>query len=129
MDGEQFPSKPLTPDFANNDYLDCYDILLTATGIGGDNRSLEITRETYLNGYVLYMIHVSPSELDSFASDLIKTGSIRLQGKFQSVLTELITGIIFYEYYFMIKIDRDRVLISDFKTSPVLPTTKRTNDK
>ena len=114
VDGEQFPSKPLTPDFANKDYLDCYDTLLTATGIGGDNRALESTRETYPNGYAFYLINLSPSEPDCVASDLVKTGSIRLEAKFESPLTEPITGIIFCEFDSMIEVDRDRVLILDY---------------
>ena len=73
VDGEQFPSKSLIPDFANKDYLDCYGTLITATGIGGDNRTLEIKRETYPNGNVFYLINLSPSEPDCFASDMVKT--------------------------------------------------------
>ena len=40
--------------------MDCYDTLMTATGIGGDDRALEITRETYPNGYDFYLINLSP---------------------------------------------------------------------
>ena len=65
VDGEQFPSKRLTPDFANKYYLNCYYTLLTATGIGGDNRSLEITPEKYPNEYDFYLNNLSPSEHDS----------------------------------------------------------------
>ena len=113
VDGEQFPSKPLTPDSANTDYLDCYDTLLTATGIGGDNRDLKITHETYSNGDSFYLINLSPSESDCFASDMVKTGSIRLEAKFESPVRGPITGIVFCEFDSMIEVDRDRVLILD----------------
>lgn len=115
VDNQQFPSpRAFTPNFAKKDYLRCYESILTGTGIRGDNRSLEITTESYAKGHALYMFNLSPSEPDCFASDLIRNGNIRLEARFANALTVPVTGILFCEYDSVIEIDRDRVIHMDY---------------
>ena len=115
VDNQQFPSpRAFTPDFANKDYLRCYESILTGTGIRGDNRSLEISLDSYAKGHTLYMFNLSPSEPDCFATDLIRNGSIRLEARFSEALAAPVTGILFCEYDSVIEIDRDRVPHLDY---------------
>ena len=54
IDGQSYPSKPLRPDYANENYVDCYRTLTTF------RQDVNITRDEYKMGYALYVFDINP---------------------------------------------------------------------
>ena len=52
--GQQFPAKPLSPNFGENQYMRSFMTLFEGTGMLNDNRGHQITRENYPKGFTLY---------------------------------------------------------------------------
>lgn len=114
VNGENFPTNAIQPDFENNNYLEAYQSLFNGIGIRNDDRSIGISRDDYPNGYSLYIINITPGDPDEMAFGLIQNGSIRLEMQFKDEMPETSTAIIFGEYDNMVEIDRDRTVIMDY---------------
>ena len=89
MGGEQFPGKPLTPDFDSDLFLRSYMTLLYA---------FDLTPDMTEGGHV----------------DLIKHGTIRMEIHFKEALAQTVNVIVYAEYDNLIQIDRARNVITDF---------------
>lgn len=113
IDGERFPSRALTPNFATNDYLEAYETLFTGNGIKNDLRTIDITRKEYPNGYSLVIIPFCPSEPDSVGFDLIRNGTLRLEMKFAQALPTSATVIVYGEFDSVLEITKDRQVVLD----------------
>ena len=113
VDGERFPSRALTPNFAANDYLEVYETLFTGNGIKNDLRTIDITRAEYPNGYSLIIIPFCPSEPDSVGFDLINNGTLRLEMKFAEALTSSATVLVYAEFDSVLEINKDRQIVLD----------------
>ena len=69
IDGEQVPSRALTPNFATNDHLEAYETSFTENGKPNDPCTIDITRKEYPNGYSHHPL--SPSRTWYVGFDLI----------------------------------------------------------
>lgn len=108
VDGERYPTRALQPDFAGKNYMDAFQSIYDGTGMRNDNQSLVFTRDSYAEGYTLFVIQLSPGEPDSATYDLTQRGNIRIEMKFKEALTKTITTIVYAEYDDQLEIDRDR---------------------
>jgi len=120
VDGVQYPSKPLTPDFSaeNPLYVEAYHTLYSGTGVHYLNEGNSIARSDFPYGYALFAFDITP---DMAANDhthwnLIKHGSVRLEVRFGAALTETLNCIVYAEYENIMEIDASRQVIVDFSS-------------
>ncbi|KAL0152653.1 hypothetical protein M9458_052376 [Cirrhinus mrigala] len=95
VDGQQFPAKPLQPDFAGGSAVREFYQLATATGRHLKNHALAINREDFLKGYTLYAFNLTPDEDCGQHISLIKSGNIRLEARFKQPLPHTINLIVY----------------------------------
>ena len=114
LNGDQYPAKPLTPNYAKDEYLRAYMTLFEGTGILNDNRGHGIERSNYKNGFALYAFDLTPDMAEGSHVDPIKHGSVRMELHFNSTLAETVNVIVYAEYDNVIQIDRARNIIVDF---------------
>lgn len=116
-DGVQIPSKPLQPDFKNdNQYVDAYHTLFSGTGIHFLNQGNCISRTSYPLGYCLFAFDLTPdlSANSSTHWNLVRHGSVRIEVRFQEALTTTVNCIVYAEYDNVLEIDSSRQVIVDF---------------
>lgn len=114
VDGVQFPTKPLTPSFDNDQYLRSYMTLFEGTGMLHDNRGHGITRGNYKGGYALYAFDLTPDMAEGGHVDPIKHGTVRMDIHFKDPLPETANVIVYSEYDNLIQIDRARNIVVDY---------------
>ena len=112
--GQQFPKKPLTPDFKNGLYLRSYLTLFEGTGMLNDDRGLTIDREDYKKGFTLYAFDLTPDMAEGAHTDPIKFGNVRMEIHFKAQLAKTVNVLVYAEYDNVIQIDRARTVMTDF---------------
>lgn len=117
IDSVQIPSKPLTPDFPSKLYTRSYHTLFSGSGVHFGDTGNEITLEEYPNGYCLAAFDLTP-DLSSHEAhwNIIRSGSLRLEVRFEKPLTETITAIIYSEFDNLIEIDNNRNIVIDYSS-------------
>lgn len=117
IDSVQIPAKPLTPDFTNNLYTRSYHTLFSGSGIHFGDTGNEITISEYPNGYCLAAFDLT-ADLSCHEAhwNIIRSGSLRLEVRFEKPLTETITAIIYSEFDNLIEIDNNRNIIIDYSS-------------
>ena len=111
IDGVQIPSKPLQPDYVNSSlYVESYHTLFSGTGIHFLNQGNSIARDDYPEGYCLYAFDLTPdlSANDDTHFNLVRHGSVRIEVRFGSILTETVNCVIYTEYNTVLEIDQAR---------------------
>lgn len=116
VDGVQVPSKPLQPNFAENNFIQSYLTLFSGTGIHFLNQGNCISREDYKDGNMIHVFDLSPdlSSNDSTHWNLVKQGSIRIDLRFSQALAETVNAIVYMEFDTLLEIDASRNCITDF---------------
>ncbi len=116
VDGEQVHAKPIQPDFKTQNYIQAYHSLYTGTGIHKMNLGNGITRNGYLHGYFLLAFDLSPDLSASCSNhwNLQKTGSVRIELRFEEALQSTINCIIYSEFQNLIQISKEREIMTDF---------------
>jgi hypothetical protein len=114
LDGQQIPSKPLTPNFARNCYTRSYMSLFTSTGKGFQDEGNHITRSDYAEGYTLFAFDLTPDLSDNAHFNLIKQGSLRVEMHFAEALQRTINVVVYAEFESVIQIDRNRNVMFDY---------------
>lgn len=117
VDGGQVAARTLQPDFTGKKlYVDSYQTLFMGTGIHFHNHGNSITREDYPDGYCLFAFDLTPdlSAGNDTHWNLIKHGSVRLDVRFGTALTETINCLVYAEYESILEIDASRQPIVDF---------------
>ena len=114
IDGDQFPNKPLKPNFSEDQFLRSYMTLFEGTGMLNDNKGHGIQRTDYKEGFALYVFDLTPDMTEGSHVDPIKHGSLRMDIHFKTVLPETVNVIVYAEYDNVIQIDRARNVIMDF---------------
>jgi len=102
------PVKSLNFDFNNNSYLIAYHLLLSALGISNKDHGLLINRANYIKGNTLFAFDVNPTEGLEGSLHLEKSGSVRIELKFEKALTEAVNCIVYSEHQALIEIDKYR---------------------
>ncbi|XP_043271245.1 uncharacterized protein F54H12.2-like [Venturia canescens] len=117
VDGAQVPSRPLQPDFTqNNLYIGAYHTLFSGTGIHFLNEGNSINRENYPKGYCLFAFDLTPDLSANTSShwNLVKHGSVRIEVRFAEALASTVNCIVYAEYDNVLEIDASRQVIADF---------------
>lgn len=114
LDGRQVPSKALTPDFTERNFVRSY--FETAVGLGLINKDAgnDIKYKDFDGGYALYAFDLTPSLLDGDQFELVKSGSLSLHFKFSAALTGPVHVIVYAELDSILEIDRSRQILTDF---------------
>lgn len=114
VDGKQVPSKALQPDFRNSDYVRCYQSLFQATGKLHQNDGNDISYSDYARGYALFAFDLTPDLSDHCYFQPVKDGTLRLEMRFLTPLTETLSVIVYAEFDNVIEIDRSRNVLFDY---------------
>ena len=114
VDGKMIPQKPLVSDFANNNTLRNYFMLLESTGHVFNNSGIDISRRDYEQGYSLLAFDLTPDLDESGCYHVLRKGTARLELKFSTALQEPVNLIVFAEGDSAIKIDKNRQVFSNF---------------
>ncbi|XP_058632031.1 uncharacterized protein F54H12.2-like [Onychostoma macrolepis] len=114
VDGQQFPAKPLQPNFAAGAAVREFYQLATATGRHLKNQALSINRDDFLRGYSLYAFNLMPDEDCGQHISLIKSGNIRLEARFRQPLTHTINLIVYAVFDSIIEVSNRRQVLVDY---------------
>ena len=107
VDGQSLPSKPIQPDFDNDQYLDAYGTLFSGTGRSLKHQGNYIQRNEYKNGYAIYVIDIDNNHHSEYLSQR-KSSHSRLEIKFSKALPTSVTLIVYATFPSMIEIDASR---------------------
>ena len=120
VDGNQIPSKPLSPSFAagSSAFVPMYHNLLTGCGISTGDHGNDISRAEYgANGFVLTAFDLTPDlSANSGVWGLQRHGNLRLEVRFSQALANPITCIVYAEFDNLIEIDFDRTVTTDYSS-------------
>ena len=112
--GQQFPAKPLTPNFTENQYMRSFMTMFEGTGMLNENRGHDITRENYPKGFTLYAFDLTSDMAEGSHVDPIKHGSLKVEVHFDRQLPSTVNVILYCEYDNLIQFDRARNVITDY---------------
>ena len=94
IDGRKIPSRPLQPNYADDDYLEAYFTTFSGTGIGFRDDGHCFQRSQYPLGYCLYAFDLTS---DMSANDvhwsLRKNGTLNIEVKFAKSLTAAVSCV------------------------------------
>ena len=110
VDGIQVPSKALQPNYKTRKYVEAYQTLFSGSGIHFLNQGNSISRQSYPNGYCLYVFDLT-SDLSANSDshfNLIRHGAVRVELRFEETLAETINCIIYAEFNNVLEIDQSR---------------------
>jgi hypothetical protein len=117
--GQSFPSRPLTPDFDDNQglFIRSYHSIFSGSGIHYANAGNCIARDEYNKGYCLYAFDLTPDlsagQGGSHVS-LISHGDIRIELRFKTALPHTVCLVVYSEFDSLIEITRDREVLLNF---------------
>ena len=114
VDGVQIPSKPLQPDFANENHMRSYASLFNGTGLMSKDQGNDISRDEYGGGYTLFAFDLTPDLSDSGHFQLVKHGNLRLELHFKTQLPQTVNAIVYAEFDNVIEIDKARNVLFDY---------------
>ena len=115
FDSIAVPGHPIKMDFAKNKFSSAYHTLFAGTGIGFSNTGNDITMDDYKNGNTIFVfdLTVDGSSSASYWS-LQKTGTLSIQLRFNAVLEENVTAIIYSEFDNLVEVDSNRNIYTDY---------------
>lgn len=116
INGEAFPAIPLTPDFSTRNVKREYHELLRSLDQMTTRPLLTITPDEFANGYTIFAWNLAPDYADGCANhwSIVKRGNCRMELRFDSPLTKVITILFLAEFDNVIECDKDRNIITDF---------------
>ena len=112
VNGEMVPSKPFQPNFATHQCLRDYMSLFQGTDTLFSNRTMNITRSDFEQGYALWLFDLANDIGASNCFTTPRTGSVRLEMKFSQATNTTINVICYAEYDSVIEIDKSRNVIA-----------------
>lgn len=116
LDGRQVPAKALTPDFARRNFVRAYFGSMVGLGLANKDAGNGIDYGAYDRGWALYCFDLSPSLLDGNQFELLKSGSLSIELKFEQALTHPVHVIVYAELDAVLEIDRSRMVLTDFSS-------------
>lgn len=99
----------LQVDYTNDKFVEAYNELCD-----GLDFTTNITREDFKNGTALYMFNLNPDKGCYGQNNILKTGSIQIDIRFQKTFKEALKLIIFTENTNQIEIDKDYNIKLDY---------------
>lgn len=98
VDGQSLPAKPLQPNYAEGNYVDCHKTLSVF------RNDIDINRDDYVKGYCLYVLDLHPY----YSFNIKRKGHCRLEIKFAKALPESVTVIMYATFPEILYIDQPR---------------------
>ncbi|XP_077065900.1 uncharacterized protein F54H12.2-like [Siphateles boraxobius] len=114
VDSQQFPAKPLQPNFEAGLAAREFYQLSMATGRHLKDRALCIDSNDFINGYTLYAFNLTPDEECGQHISLIKSGNIRVEARFRQPLPNTVNLIIYAVFDSLIEVSNRRQVLIDY---------------
>ena len=115
LDGKQVPSKPLQPNFVTGQYVRSFFNLMVSSGLANQDAGSNISRQDFAGGFALYSMDLTPSLIDdNQLFELVKSGALRMELKFDAPLAQSVTVVVWAEMDSVLEIDRARQVLTDF---------------
>ena len=111
VDGQQFPAKPLQPQYFMGSAVREFYQLALATGKHLKNNALSIDREEFLKGRTLYAFNLTPDEECAQHLSLIKSGNLNLETRFRQPLAQTINLIVYTIFDSVIEVSNHRQVL------------------
>ena len=100
IDGQSFPTRPLQPNYAADQFADCYRTMALY------RKDINVSMKEYKNGYCLYVLDIDPF----YTFNTKRKGHCRLELKFSSALPESVTLIMYASLPEILSIDKARAV-------------------
>jgi len=113
VNGVHEPSEPYRLDKSAGDKVDLYASFLENTGVSTDDREFGISMKDYYGGNLLLVWDRSPDKCNRYHRHEMDSGSIDVNLKTNTPLTNTVTVIIYATYSTDIQIDGENILISN----------------
>ena len=114
---QNFPSQPLKLNYGEGEYLQGYGSLMMGLGLTNADRGIEVHRDNYVHGNVLYAFDLTADMAEGAHVDPISTGNLRMDAAFSTGLAAPVNVIVYAEYDNVLQIDRARNILTDFQSS------------
>ena len=117
VDGVRVPSKPLQPRSPVKIFVEAFlHTSFSGTGIHFSNEGISINCFTYSKGLFLTAFDLTPdmSAHTAFHWNLVRSGSICIEVRFDNALTSTINCIVYAECDNVLEIDSNRQIVTDF---------------
>lgn len=113
--GHSVHNRPFEPNFEAGLYLKSYLSMYQAVSAVGQNKSFDVSKEEYANGYCMWGYDLTPDQ-GSEEGQLhpIKTGNLRIELQFAEALAQVINVLVFAEFDNQIEINSLREIITDY---------------
>ena len=116
VDGKTIPAKPLEPQFDRDIYYRSYLQTLAAQGLDATDQSIDLSYEDFKAGFCLFVFDLTPDQ-EAACNDhaqQMQFGTLRLEARFDTALTETVNLIILGEFHNLIEITARRHVLCDF---------------
>lgn len=114
VNGVHEPSELFKVDRVSGDIVDLYSSFLENTGVSTDDREFGISMDDYYGGSFLLVWDRSPDKCNRFHRHEMDSGSIDVNIKTKTALTNTVTVIIYATYSSDLIIDSDKVITTVF---------------
>ena len=114
INGNQHPRTPIQPNFKEKRFARSFYSLFSELGIGNKNEGNDLEMTEFDGGNTLFAFDLSPSILDGNQIELVKSGSVRLELKFDEALKEAVHVLVYAELDSMIEITKGREIVTDY---------------
>lgn len=103
-----YPIKGMNLDFSNGQNLIPYYLLFCSLGIAGQDQGLTFDRKKYNEGQTFFAFDINQSIGSDATLQLEKNGSVRIELKFATPLSEAINCLVYSEHQKVLEIDKYR---------------------
>ena len=115
LDGKSVPAKGLSPSFTGAGHCArAYLSTLLGSGAILQDSGAGFTLSEFQHGTTIFCLDLSPSLIDGEQFELVRSGSLRLEMKFETALPEAVVALVFGELDSMIEIGKSRQIMTDF---------------
>ena len=113
--GKDYPNKPFKPVFGSDLYMRSYMSIFQGTGALDKNVSLPITYSEYKDGFTIWCFDFTPDQAgDESLKHKVQEGSIDINVRFGTALTQAVTLLCYAEYDNRLEIDFARNVYKDY---------------
>ena len=115
INGEMMETRPLEPNFTNDQYLRSYLSLYKGLGKLGQDWAPDITLEEYKNGYTLWCVDFTKdqeAQTDKF--HLIQTGNLRVEVQFAANVARTLNCVVYAVFDNLLEINKQREVSIDY---------------
>lgn len=115
QENKMIPTKPYTPDFANDCYNRAYYGLFSELKSYYHNHLVNISSSEYKNGLTFFVFDLTP---DYSASEnhlsVMPSSNLSIELKFSQALPQTVNLLVYSEYRSLIEIDKSRAVYTDY---------------